>query len=118
MQKLNTDDVVSFLKSAPATVNEVAAKFAATKQTANRVLANLRKVGTVAVVSSRNKVNPQGGAVRGRPEFLYGVLAAGEVVETPAAPVGVVEVPVVPVEVALSPLEETKTFSFDDTDRP
>jgi predicted ArsR family transcriptional regulator len=113
MQKLNVEEVVSFLKSAPATVGEVAAKFAATKQTANRVLANLRKAGTVAVVSSRSK----GEHVRGRPEFIYGVLAPGVVVEVPVARVEVIDVPVAvaPVE---TPVEETKAFSFDDTDRP
>jgi predicted ArsR family transcriptional regulator len=99
MQRLNNDDVVAFLKSAPATVGEVAAKFAVTKQTSNRVLANLRKAGTVAVVSSRNKVGANGERVKGRPEFLYGVFA-GEVVEAPTT----------------EPVEETKVFSFDNKD--
>jgi len=108
MVKVNIEDVVAFLKSAPATVGEVAAKVGTTKQAANRVLANLRKAGKVAVVSSRNK----GEHKRGRPEFLYGVLAPGQAVEVSAA-VEAIDVPVV-----VAPVEETKTFSFDETDRP
>ena len=146
MVKLNADDVATFLKSAPATVGGVAAKFSVTKQTANRVLANMRKAGTVAVVSTLNK------HTKGRPEFIYGVLASpthwahvigtsttacvAPVVEAPVAPVEAIDVPVVEVPMTdvvgphgkllsveeladySQPVVETKAFSFDDTDRP